>query len=398
MYYQLTDAVKTRLIRELRDFWMFRPEYPDLSNNIQSKYSFDERPQRGIIVKVSGANRFDLSADNYIGINESYIHLTRIPGSNGTSIDWVIEDSIAIQKNGGLFPSSPGIYYIEITGQNEFYVDPLTSVYNEQMLVVDSTTLRLQNVPVTGTLRLYEMPSAFQLYEGTHYTLETDAQGTYTGDILLTEPSRANTYFVSDYRVVQPSRGPFPCYPRMANNLAIPGVVLAFGTGIKIGDKMAVVVDGTRVPSSLEYGGRWDLSLDLEIFARDQYDQEIISDATMAYIWGQLRPNLSSQGLEIIDLSFGGEAEEVYDENGDDYFYNASISLTIQTEWLMHYPLNVSVRNVSPYTLTQLKQMVNMTDEEVAAVQSQVRMMESFGLDSIVDPYLTRPNKYAMIK
>ena len=53
-----------------------------------------------------------------------------------------------------------------------------------------------------------------------------------------------------------------------------------------------------------------------------------------------LRPKLANMGLEMSDVGLG-EGEEVYDENGDDYFYTASMSLSLQTDWFIHFPVLV---------------------------------------------------------
>ena len=45
MFQHLTLAVRDRVIKELRDFWSDHPRYPDFAQNIQGKFSFDERPQ-----------------------------------------------------------------------------------------------------------------------------------------------------------------------------------------------------------------------------------------------------------------------------------------------------------------------------------------------------------------
>jgi hypothetical protein len=47
-----------------------------------------------------------------------------------------------------------------------------------------------------------------------------------------------------------------------------------------------------------------------------------------------------------MDISMGGEAEETYDETGDTYYYNASLSLQLQADWEMHIPLPLVISRV----------------------------------------------------
>ena len=167
---------------ELRRYWSYHPKYPDLPDNIQGKYSFRERPQHGIIVKTSGATRVDLQAENFMGTVVSYAYLTKVNGSDGLALEWIREDSRAIGANGGRFPSLPGVYYLDLVEDNQFYVDPLLDVRNEHLTMVSETEAQLQNRFLKGTLRIYESPSNWQLHEGVNYTA-SDA-----GEITLMEP------------------------------------------------------------------------------------------------------------------------------------------------------------------------------------------------------------------
>ena len=62
------------------------------------------------------------------------------------------------------------------------------------------------------------------------------------------------------------------------------------------------------------------------------------------FLWATLRPSLIDEGIDLMEISMGGESEEVYDENADDYFYNSSISMTVQTEDRKSTRLNSSHR------------------------------------------------------
>jgi len=385
MYFQLTSALKRRFIEELRRYWMHHPKYRDtLPNNIQGKFSFKERPQQGIVVKTGAGNRVDLSADNYLGVIESYCLLTKVTNKAGFSIEWIREDARAIQQNNGTFPSPAGIYYIDVQEENGglvFYVDPLLDVFHEPVLLATSTTAQLQRAPLTGTLRLYEMPSSFKYVEGVNYTLDQ------TGGITLTAPLTGGRWLQADYRYPVESRGPYSIIEMHANNTAIPGVVLAFGRKAEAGDQMAVMVHDIRRPAYMEYGGKWDMTLDFDVMATDVHDQQEIVDATVMYLWAILRSHLSHQGIEITDVNFGGESEEVRDETGDDYFYTSTFSLTAQTEWSVHVPLDSWLRSAAPLTSAQASQIAGMTDDELVGQDGNIKVLESLGVEAVQDPF-----------
>ena len=386
MYYQLSGALKRRFIEELRRYWSYHPKYrDDLPNNIQGKFSFKERPQYGIIVKTSSGNRVDLSADNYLGLIESYCLLTKVKNKAGFSIEWIREDGRAIQQNGGVFPTPPGIYYIDVQDEGGtnlvFYIDSLLEVFHEPVTLLDATSAQLQQAPLTGSLRLYEMPSAFKLVEGVNFTLDT------AGGITLAAPLTGGRWLQADYRYPIESKGPYPLIEMHANNTALPGVVLAFGRRAEAGDQVAVMVHDIRRPAYMEYGGRWDMTLEFDVMARDVYSQQEIVDQTVVYLWGILRSRLSHQGIEITDVSMGGESEEVYDETGDDYFYTGNFTLTAQTEWGIHVPLDSWLRTAAPLTAAQANQIAALSDDELAGQDGNIKVLESLGLEAIQDPF-----------
>jgi len=388
VYFYLTRAFKDRIISELRRYWADHPKYPDLADHIQGKYSFEERPQVGIVVKVAGGSNIVMAPDNYRGTTMSYLYLTKVPGYPGQFLEWVREDSIAIQKNNGIFPSTPGVYYIQVSSETEFWVDPLLNETEEEVTKISDTEYQLQRPFVPGTLRLYEMPNVWQLDENVNYTADPT-----TGAITLTEPLGTKNYLVADYRYAGTPRGPFEFRDNHAYVEPIPGCVLAFGRRVAVGDVMALVVQDIRRPSALEYGGRWEISVEIDVIARDPYDQEYILDYSMIWLWGVARSYLSTEGLEMNELSFGGEAEEIYDDNGDDYFYTANFSLSMEADWTIQVPLVAMIRRVAPLTAEGHRVISALPDDQLKGVYGDIQMVENLGLQVIEDPFFTGKNK-----
>jgi hypothetical protein len=334
VYFQLTESVRRRLIKELRAYWSTHPRFQDLIDNIQGKYAFSERPQYGIILKTGSASKVQFSADNFVGTVKSYVSLAKIPGHPGLSVEWIREDSHAIQANGGRFPSLPGVYYCEMATEDEFYIDPLLDVRDEVVTMVTPTEGLLQGTPFTGSLRLFELPSARPLRPNADYTVGDDGVTIY-----LRTPLANGMSISADYRFPGTSTGPWKVLSQTGFNKAIPGVVLVFGRRYQKGDRWAVVVSPTRDDAYLEYGGKWEMSIDMDIIARDVNSQAEIADQTAMFLWALLRPQVIDEGIDIQEVSMGGESEEVYDENADDYFFNSTISMTVQTDWFMMAPL-----------------------------------------------------------
>lgn len=395
MYFYLTDSLTRKFIFELRQFWQHHPKFRHMVDSIQGKYSFKERPQQSIVVKTSGGSHISLSPDHYKGMVMSHVYLAKRVGKPGLSVEWVREDGRAIQENGGLFPSPPGVYYIDVVDGPEnglveklgFYVDPLLDVRGEQVTSIDDTTFQLGKAPLAGTLRLFEMPAGYLLRETTNYTLTLDTQGKPTGEIILTAALTGGRTLQADYRWPEESQGPYPLIEQHANNTAIPGCVMAFGRRVEAGDQLGVVVQPIRYPSALEYGGRWTMTVEFEVTARDVYDQREIYDWSIMALYGIARGRLSSEGLEILSVGLGGESEEVYDETGDDYFYNATFTLDVETEWSHHIPLNMWLRQVSPLTEAEAEIIAGLPDDELPGHDGDIKALADLDLENTRDPF-----------
>jgi hypothetical protein len=342
--------MKRRLILELKDSFAQHPVYNKIVDQINNKYSFTERPQMGIVIKGASANKVALSADQFMGTLNSYVMLAYV-GAPRFPLEWVVEDSATLNAHGGQMPLPPGIYYIGVIDAPEdnqsvghFVVDPLLTVNDEPVMRFTSgieALGQLQQIPVPGTLRLWQNRN-YRLTEGKHYRVNHK-----TGEIEFLDRFSPGSIVTADYRYAVESIGPVTWQWNRADFKTLPGAVLAFGKRGKAGDKVAVVVYGDRTPTANAYGGRFDLTFELDIIARDPHQMEELADLTLMYLNYQKRPTLASEGIEVMDVSIGGEAEEVADETGDEYYYSASLSVQLQTPWEVHEPLPLTISVVT---------------------------------------------------
>lgn len=355
MYYYLIGALKRRLILELQDSFSRHTVYQKIAPYIQNKFVFKERPQFGIVVKGSSANKVQFSADNFVGTVQSYVMLAYV-GRPSYPIEWVKEDLDVVRNRGGM-PTSPGVYYIEILTapttpgeKGTFAVDPLLTAYDEPLLRFQTGIEReaqLPNIPIEGTVRIWEN-HRFLLSEGVDYQVDYS-----NGTVTILQTFSPNSVLTADFRYAADSIGPVEFQWNSADSTTLPGVVMAFGKRAEAGQRVAVVVYADRVDAAHAYGGKFEASFDLDAIARDPDQMEEIADLVIMYLWGEKRSILSWEGLEITDVSMGGEAEEVYDETGDDYFYQASMNVQIQGDWEIHVPLPLVISRVTPRTSEQ---------------------------------------------
>ena len=350
MYYYLTAAIKRRAILELKDSFSRHPIYDKIVPWIQNKFAFTERPQMGIVVKGSSANKVSLSGDNFMGNIQSFVMLAYV-GVPTYPIEWVREDLNAIRENEGRMPSAPGIYYLEILTVPEnpqtpgsFVIDPLLTVTGEPLLRFQSGIEReaqLENIPTKGTVRLW-VNGRVLLTEGTDYQVDYRS-----GAVTFLARFAPNEVVSADYRYPVPSQGPFPFQWNTADFKTIPGVVMAFGKRGKPGDKVAIRISPDRDDTALAYGGKFEVSLDLDIISQDTTATEELADLSVMYLWGEKKPYLEFEGIEIVDISIGGEAEETYDETADLNYYTASLSIQFRADWEIHVPLPLTLSKVT---------------------------------------------------
>jgi hypothetical protein len=350
MYYNLVGALRRRLILELRDAFSQHPVYRKITPYIQNRFSFQERPEVGIVVKGSSANKVQLDPSNFIGNVQSHVMLAQV-GQAVFPLEWVKEDLVCVRANAGHMPTPPGVYYLEILSapQHEgdtgtFIIDPLRTVTEEPVLVFRTgfeTEGQLQAEPLAGTLRLYQ-GRQFLLEEGQDYILNPK------GQIRFIQPFPPTTVITADYRYPVESIGPVPFKWNESNTTTLPGVVLAFGKRSEEHQKVAVVVYQDRVDAAQAYGGKFEVSFDLDILARDTIQVEEIADLAYMYLWANKKPILELEGIEIVDISIGGEGEEAIDETGQNFQYTTSISLQLRADWEIHVPLPLTISKITP--------------------------------------------------
>ena len=210
MFYYLSGALKRRLILEIQDSFSKHPVYNKAVPFIQNKFSFKERPQFGVVVKGASTNKLMLSAQNYLGIVQSYVMLAYV-GQPTYLLEWAKEDANVIRNNGGVPPTPPGVYYVEcltaptsVGEKGTFVIDPLLTVTNEVLLKAVTgieSGAQLRNVPLSGTVRLWENQRNV-LLEGRDYTIDSKGYVSIVGRLI------PGSVITADYRYPVASIGP----------------------------------------------------------------------------------------------------------------------------------------------------------------------------------------------
>jgi hypothetical protein len=136
--------------------------------------------------------------------------------------------------------------------------------------------------------------------------------------------------------------GPFEFKKEEANNTMLPGVVLAFGDRSVENDRFDVVVTSERTDVAEVFGGKFEMNFDIIAFSKDSEDREKLSDYLIMKIL-EKQNKLGFEGIELLDVAPGGENEDVFNQETDEYFYESNISLSFRVDWSIYKPLPIVI-------------------------------------------------------
>ena len=294
-------------------------------------------------------------------------------------------------------------YDVELISEDSFVVTSfpmvnghvVTASYNGETTLFDLGVTNL----VPQTIKVYRDPSAnrVRLIDGQHYTVDSSS-----GVLTLLEPLQpVGSEITMDYTRIGVESEPFPYSPGSSNNTAIPGVLIAFsldggaprgqmysnqsGVGID-GDservrrnpKIAVFVLDSRLDVGDVYGGRQQLSVSFDVYARDTMTRDQLQDKLANVLRSDLKPIFDSDGIHVGSPTMGGSGTDAYMEGGDLY-HTGSISCEFETDWerIEFCPIRIS-------EISLLLQSANhLTDDQLS--QENVGLVPVFPLPPAVD-------------
>lgn len=345
----LINATKKRLIDEIRRALYEHPRYREDSSNVRNKFAFKERPARGVIVNNASADRIRLAADNYVGRISSFVMQAQVENKPGTTLEWATENKSLLEQyseDRSVFPSPPGVYVFEVLEAPD-EARGVPGQLSVQSYLTASETLITFTAPTgqeaqlshadhyLGSVRLW-LQGTRPLLDGVDYEVSEDGLVTF----LRTVPEGYDV--VADYRYSAGAAGSVYFRLESTDYEVIPGAVLAFGDRAERCDKFAVVIGESRAEVSDVYGGKFEVTFDLVAFAKDPEDREKLSDYVVARILDR-QNQLGYDGLELLDVSPGGESEEIYNAATDDYYYDGSIAVSFRVDWELYRPLPVEI-------------------------------------------------------
>lgn len=300
--------------------------------------------------------------DNFLTTRQGYSALGNITGVRGYSVEWVKDDTFNLDKL-----SPPGFYIVRMTEDNEFVVDPYYTTFNEDLSGLQGyPVVFLKNKPININSEVILSEFGERLKRDVHYRIDYS-----NGEVTFLVNTDDFGKIVADYQTLGVTKGPYKIDRYEANNVAIPGVILAFGDRLQKGDEQVVILDKQMRDVAQCYAGRWQLAMDMYVVGQDADQQERITDFVISSLWAEWQDPLVNEGIEIESYALSGESEDLELEIPEEYSFTGGISLSLIVDWHAEQPIISEVRAVSTvFGLDSLKD--KMSD------LNQVRYEESY--------------------
>lgn len=399
MLYLLTNAIKKKFVNIYQDILLQHPIFSKAK--VDTRFPQEERPKIAVLVRSTSGGSQKISLDNFIGVQRGFCSLANLKGIKGNSIEWVKDDEKNLDK---LSPA--GFYIVKITehqknsNEFQFVVEPFLNVIDEDLeigFLKGKEGVTLKNFPINpNTEIIFSEANSFEFKRGIDYKIDYE-----TGEVLFEDSVKKYMPIVADYQFLSNVSGPFTIEYNTINDTAIPGVILAFGDRLDVGDEQVVVIEREFRDVAKIYGGRWILDMETIVVAQDPDQQERLLDFLITSLWAEYQDKLANQGIAISEFVLGGEVENLEAEIAEEYSYQASISFTCEFEWEVSTPLISELRRINiGYGEENFKNNLDHITENQYEVgqfdERQINSNHQNGLQIIpsLESYKVFPNNY----
>lgn len=170
-------------------------------------------------------------------------------------------------------------------------------------------------------------------------------RGVYTDDLVWTSDGRACFKHLMaegdraswEIRIQCPQE--IVTFKKMAINPGfLPGLTLAVGDMVEVGDQIALVVFPSRCETYEIYGGKEGVSFDLAIKSNDLLTTSELGGLVRTYLAVGGRDHLESCGLTVSRISSSYQGGQ-RDNSGTSASHTITLSVQAQADWEVHKPL-----------------------------------------------------------
>lgn len=324
------------------DYYWFREIKEDISSQVPSDVGTDEFTLSYKNLSAGRDARPARTVDIRVQVNEKAVHPIEVNASTGWIKlgEWVPPgSSVEAYYSVDYIPEEEiGLHFLQIQADRVLSRRLLGQVEREILVSPYAGELEFdlshQDL-IPGSVRIV-LPHFYPLEENTHYIVDYS-----NGKITITAPDQIPPYdlYIS-YNWAGEQVDDIPFESGQSSNQIVPGAIIAFGEKVQVGSVGVVGVMKNREIVAEIFGGKWNVSMSLNCFARDPDTIQEISDWLSGVILAYLKPRLDLDGQALTDFSFGGKARTVYMEGGEEY-YSRSLSFSLLTDWEAYRPLPI---------------------------------------------------------
>jgi hypothetical protein len=366
---------KKRVIEFLQDTLGNRPLFSRVT--IQNAYGKTERDKINVIVTGSSNQVQQLSPDNFLQADIGYSIQAKVDNHPGYFLAWVRDDLSSPESN--LNRVDPGIYFLTLKNVDQqggiLQIDVLRVVKREVVLFnyTGETQIQLEHFPVVeGTLQLFVDNSLYPPNAPADY-YDVDLE---TGIITLNRCVAPGSRITANYNWADAPLPDVPVLRGDGRTDVLTGVLLGFSEEFVEGDRSVVCVQPQPERCALTFGGRLGVTLTFDTRAQDTPTSEQVVDALMDTIWAEAKPTLSDEGLDIVEVSVGGESTDLEDETAEEWAFQFSFTADVEGEWQRRVPL-LRRYHWEVVNLPADVDILSATDEEL--VEASLRFLDNTG-------------------
>ena len=392
--YSLAVPLAGQSLTPLVDFWYERPESAVIVQSTVSGSQLAEIPSPYISVTLTDQSGYALRPGlDYVFQGPQWIVLSQYtpPGSTITANMVVKVDPVLavgsmpenyLQVNlgpnetlapGQVFISTPAGSFTNPTPQ------PDGSLLLPQLLQPGDCLrweVRVDSGAMKSRAKKWEINNLTQVDPNTITYARVDAEGN-----VLPQPISASFVANADpselQGVVQTSAGQ-PLLVNGLQNPILPGLRLAIGDNVVVGDQCAIIVSPGLCETYEVFGSKENLSFTLEIKANDLQTSSDLAEMIKSQLLVMRREDTEADGITIFEVSrsFVGQAR---DTSGTAPSYINTVTVTAAADWKVYIPL------VTRLTHFEIAETMVQTDF-LGKLQMSPRM-KAFGSEIFIPSY-----------
>lgn len=235
--------------------------------------------------------------------------------------------------------------------------------------------VRINSGQAKARAKKWEVNNLTQVDPATIKYARVDEQGNITQALTAAYVEGADASNLKDVRQISAGE------PLLANGQEqpiLPGLRLAIGDNVVVGDQCAVIVSPSLCETYEVFGSKENLSFTLEVKANDAQTASDLSEMIKRELLVMRRTNTETDGITIFEVtrSFIGQARDL-SATAPSYIFN--VSVTASADWKVYVPL---VTRMASFEVTE-----TLAQNDFLGKLQMAPRMKAFGNEIFIPSY-----------